>query len=44
MPRAAFDFVWLIDPPSTAWPNDRGLHRTWSGERGALYRIVRAPI
>lgn len=44
MPRAAFDFVWLIDTPSTAWPNDRGLHRTWSGERGALYRIVRAPI
>ncbi len=44
MPRAAFDFVWLIDTSSTAWPNDRGLHRIWSGNRGALYRITRMPI
>ncbi len=44
MPRAAFDFVWLIDTPRTAWPNDRGLYRTWSGERGALYMIVHTPI
>ncbi len=44
MPRAAFDFVWLIDTPSTAWPKDPGLYRIWSGERGALYRIAHTPI
>lgn len=44
MPRAAFDFVWLIDTPRTAWPKDRGLHRIWSGNRGALYRIAHKPI
>jgi hypothetical protein len=44
LPRAAFDFVWLIDTPRTAWPNDRGLYRTWSSERGALHRIAHTPI
>ncbi|PZO74886.1 MAG: hypothetical protein DI640_06440 [Sphingomonas taxi] len=44
MPRAAFDFVWLIDTPRADWPNDRGLHRIWSGNRGALYRIAHRPI
>ncbi|MEG3160078.1 hypothetical protein U1763_06155 [Sphingomonas sp. LB2R24] len=44
LPRTAFDFVWLIDTPRADKPNDRGLHRIWSGNRGALYRITRAPI
>ncbi len=44
MPRAAFDFVWLIDTPTTASPKDPGLYRIWSGERGALYRIAHTPI
>ncbi|KQN31342.1 hypothetical protein ASF00_00530 [Sphingomonas sp. Leaf34] len=44
LPRAAFDLVWVVDTPRTAWPKDRGLRRIWSGDRGVLYRIPHTPI
>lgn len=42
MPRAAFDFVWLIDTPRNDWPVDGGLRKIWSGNRAILYRISHA--
>lgn len=42
VPRAAFDFVWLIDTPRANRPYDRGLRLAWSSQRSALYRITRA--
>jgi len=40
-PRAAFDYLWLINASRDHWPvNDPTLHLIWNGgERGALYRI-----
>lgn len=40
-PRAAFDYLWLINAGREHWPiNDRTLELIWDGgERGALYRI-----
>ncbi len=41
-PRAAFDYLWLINTPADHWPaNDPTLKMIWNGgELGALYRIV----
>lgn len=41
-PRAAFDYVWLIDPPVLAAEDLVGLTPLWRGEDGALYRVDRA--
>lgn len=39
-PRAAFDYVWLINPPVTVDPAlMAGLVPVWQGDRSALYRI-----
>ena len=40
-PRAAFDFVWLIDARPDRWPHEPDLVQVWHGPRsGALYRVV----
>ena len=38
-PRAAFDFVWLIDPPQHRGEALRGLTRVWSNGIDHLYRV-----
>ncbi len=40
LPRAAFDYLWLVDTPRTEWPADAGLQIVWSADRAVLYRIV----
>lgn len=40
-PRAAFDYVWMIDRPRELWLSDAGLRPVWEGGRfGVLYRIT----
>ena len=40
-PRAAFDFLWLIDARSERFPHMPDLVQIWRGPRsGALYRVV----
>ncbi len=39
LPRAAFDYVWLIDPPRYDPAIMAGTTRVWSDGRSALYRI-----
>jgi hypothetical protein len=40
-PRAAFDYVWMIDRPRELWPVDPGLTPVWEGQKyGILYRIT----
>ena len=41
LPRAAFDYVWLIDVPPAAWPRASWLQPVWRGSTGALLRISR---
>jgi hypothetical protein len=44
-PRAAFDYLWLINfVPSRLPQADPGLTLVWQGARGALYRIRKTPI
>jgi NADH:ubiquinone oxidoreductase subunit K len=43
-PRAAFDYLWLINfVPDRRPKGDPGLLPVWQGPRGALYRISRTP-
>jgi hypothetical protein len=39
-PRAAFDYVWLIEPPQYDPALTRGMAEVWRGPGGVLYRIV----
>jgi hypothetical protein len=40
-PRAAFDYLWMVDMPRDRWPVDPGLRPVWEGRRyGILYRIT----
>jgi hypothetical protein len=41
-PRAAFDYVWIIDPPSRV-PIPTDLRPVWSNGKDTLYRIERGP-
>jgi hypothetical protein len=44
LPRQAFDFVWLIQPPPYDPALTRGLQPVWQSGRSILYRVVdRAP-
>lgn len=38
-PRAAFDYVWLIDPPRHDPANRRGLTQIWTNGADFLYRV-----
>lgn len=38
-PRAAFDFVWVIQQPREA-ADERGLKRVWQSGRSTLYRVT----
>ncbi len=38
-PRAAFDYVWVIQQPDEA-ADDRGLQPVWRSGRSALYRVT----
>ncbi|MET0269938.1 MAG: hypothetical protein ABW173_05870 [Sphingomonas sp.] len=40
-PRAAFDYLWLIDMPPDRWPRMPDLIPAWKGARGILYRVAR---
>ena len=39
-PRAAFDYVWLIDPPQYDVNLTRGLQPVWRDGTSVLYRVV----
>ena len=39
LPRNAFDFIWLIEPPAYDPAGLRGTTRIWSDGKNALYRI-----
>ena len=39
LPRGAFDYIWLIEPPVFDPAGLRGTTRIWSDGRNALYRI-----
>jgi hypothetical protein len=40
LPWRAFDYVWFVDLPRSAWPQDDRLRPVWTGPgRGILYRI-----
>jgi hypothetical protein len=39
LPRGAFDYIWLIDPPAFDSLGLRGTTRIWTDGRNALYRI-----
>lgn len=43
VPRQAFDFVWLIDPPDNDQPLVPGLQPVWRGPRSVLYRVHSRP-
>lgn len=44
LPRAAFDYAWLIDMPRDRWNSFPGLVPIWTGGRsGILYRVVPPP-
>lgn len=41
LPRAAFDYVWLIDLPRRSWNSFPGLEPIWTGgTSGILYRVL----
>ncbi len=40
LPRADFDYVWLIDMPPADWPKRDWLAPVWHGRTGILYRIT----
>jgi hypothetical protein len=40
LPRAAFDYVWLIAPPPHDVSLTRGLQPVWRSGRSVLYRVV----
>ena len=41
LPEEAFDYVWFIDLPRPAWPDDPRLVPVWNGgARGILYRLA----
>ncbi len=40
-PRAAFDYVWMIDIPRSRWPRDPALEPVWQNDTGIVYRIRR---
>jgi hypothetical protein len=39
-PRAAFDYLWLLEMPPSAWPHDPAFELVWAKDNAALYRIV----
>lgn len=39
LPRDRFRYLWVVDMPPAEWPARPWLHRFWSNNRGALYRI-----
>ena len=39
-PRPAFDYLWLLEIPPSAWPHDPSLTLVWSRDDSALYRIA----
>lgn len=39
LPRAAFDYVWLLDPPPFKPENLRNMRRVWTNGTDSLYRI-----
>ncbi|HZF44460.1 MAG TPA: hypothetical protein VEZ48_13735 [Sphingomonadaceae bacterium] len=39
VPRGAFDYLWLVDPPAYDARLTAGLQRVWSNDRSALFRI-----
>ncbi len=41
-PRAAFDYVWMIDPPEFDMGPRPGLQPIWRSERSVLYKIDHA--
>ncbi|TZG24928.1 hypothetical protein [Sphingomonas montanisoli] len=41
LPRAAFDYMWLIDVPPAQWPTEPWLAPVWRGRTGILYRVAR---
>ena len=41
-PRAAFDYVWLIEPPAHDPRGLAGMTRVWSAGTNALYRVAPA--
>lgn len=43
VPRAAFDYVWLLQIPADLWPHESDLQLVWSNGQSALYRIAHAP-
>jgi hypothetical protein len=42
VPRAAFDYAWLIDVPPSLWPERSWLTPVWSNKNSILYRIGRS--
>ena len=44
LPRQAFDYVWLIDPPPFDPRLTDGLQLVWSKGRSKLFRIPRPPM
>lgn len=42
-PRTAFDYVWLIDPPTHDAESLAGLRPVWRSGTSLLYRVDRAP-
>lgn len=43
LPRAAFDYVWLIDPPHYDTQLTAGMTQVWESGPDRLYRIDRVP-
>lgn len=41
-PRAAFDYLWLIDRPPAGWLHRPDLVPVWHGRTGILYRVASA--
>jgi hypothetical protein len=39
IPRAAFDYVWLVDPPPFDRELTEGMKPVWRGQRSILYQI-----
>ena len=39
LPRDAFDYVWLVDPPDFDPALITGLHEVWRGGGSILYRV-----
>jgi hypothetical protein len=42
IPRDAFDYVWLVDPPRFDPRSVEGLEIVWSGPGSRLFRVVKA--